>query len=235
LAQTDDSITLSADFWQEHPLLLAHLQFVLKHNEQVNLTSVTDFESGKVTHIEDSLAILPEVLAAPEGDLADIGSGAGYPGIPLALISGRRTLLIESIQKKAALLTRFTQEQGLQDLIEVAAERSEAVAQRLGPRFSVVTARAVAALPALVELGSALLHEGGVLLAQKGRITSVEEDCGLEAATAVGLSLVNKRLYTLSDSSYRTLYVFQKFAKPSISLPRRPGLASKRPLCSKRL
>jgi 16S rRNA (guanine527-N7)-methyltransferase len=207
---------------------------VLEHNGQVNLTSVVDFESCKVTHIEDSLAVLPQVLAAPKGDLADIGSGAGYPGIPLALCSGRKTLLIESTQKKAALLNRFVEEQGLQNLISIADERSETVALELGSRFSVVTARAVATLPALVELGAPLLCGGGVLLALKGRTALTEENCGIEAAALVGLSLADKHSYSLSDGSHRTLYSFQKTGEPTVLLPRRPGMAAKRPLCSHR-
>ncbi|MDR3135837.1 MAG: 16S rRNA (guanine(527)-N(7))-methyltransferase RsmG [Coriobacteriales bacterium] len=224
----NDTFSLSDEFCQSQPLLLKHLQFVLEHNAHVNLTGISDLANGKVIHIEDSLAVLPEVVAAPQGSIADIGSGAGYPGIPLALCSGRPTLLIEATQKKAALLKRFIAEQSLGHQVSVAPERSEAVAQKQAARFSVVTARAVGSLPVLIELAAPLLRIDGVLLALKGQTTTAEIEQGKQAATLLGLDLAEERYFRLSNGSSRRIYTFCKHSEPAITLPRRPGMAGKR-------
>ena len=98
---------------EQMALLERHLDLVMAANEQVNLTRITSRDEARVLHIEDSLAGLPEVQAAPAGLLGDMGSGAGFPGIPLAAVTGRKTVLIESVGKKAAFLKAFVDELGL--------------------------------------------------------------------------------------------------------------------------
>ena len=85
-------------------LLNKHLDLVVKANETTNITRIVSWESAQVLHIEDSLSALPEFETAPEGLYGDLGSGAGFPGIPIAIETGRETVLVESVKKKAALL-----------------------------------------------------------------------------------------------------------------------------------
>ena len=78
-------------------LLKRHLELVIEANKVTNITRISTWDEGMLLHVEDSLVGLPEVVAAPEGRYVDLGSGAGYPGIPLAVESGRRTLLVDSV------------------------------------------------------------------------------------------------------------------------------------------
>jgi 16S rRNA (guanine527-N7)-methyltransferase len=218
-------------FWQYEEILTQHLRFVLERNKQVNLTGIDSFDAGILLHVEDSLTALPEVESAPEGIMLDIGSGAGFPGIPLAVASGRKTILVESIAKKAAVLQAFIDSVDLMGQISVVSERSEEVAAKQPEVAAVVTARAVSELPVLVELASPLLCDGGVLVALKGSPTAEELERGVRAGALVGMELVAQRCLTLSDAvNKRTIVVFKKVDKPSIVLPRRAGMAAKRPL-----
>lgn len=228
-----DRMLRSEEFCQKQPLLLEHLKAVLTYNQTKNLTSISDLAAGKVLHIEDSLAILPEVEKAPSGALADLGSGAGYPGIPLALATGRQTTLIEANKKKAAFLQGFVNDNDLADQVTVTELRSEELAQTHAGSFAVVTARAVAELPVLLELAAPLLSEGGHFVAMKGRPEESELLRGNQAAEKLCFSLVSKRSYSLGDQEnkqQRCVLVYEKRGQSSFTLPRRPGMAAKRPL-----
>ena len=228
-------------FCQKHPLLLEHLGAVLHYNQTTNLTSVTSRRAGEVLHIEDSLAVLPEVHEAPAGALADLGSGAGYPGIPLALVTGRQTTLIEANKKKGRFLESFVVAHALAASIEISPLRSEELALERGEAFAVVTARAVAELPALLELAAPLLMLQGRFIALKGRPSVEELERGAIAAEKLGMRLCSERYYHLSNveggaqahadkGAQRCVLVYEKHTQPSITLPRRPGMATKRPL-----
>ncbi|MDR2672330.1 MAG: class I SAM-dependent methyltransferase [Coriobacteriales bacterium] len=228
--QLSDNSPLDSVSCHQRQVLFDHLQCVLSNSDKINLTSIKSSKAGEVLHIEDSLRVLPEVLKAPEGSLIDIGSGTGYPGIPLAVCTGKKTLLVESIAKKGAILDRFVASNGLGGLIEIVSERSETVALERPEQFSVATVRAVGQLPTVVELAAPLLMNKGLLVALKGRPTDVEIARGVQAGNLVGLSLVSSRRYKLSNGSCRSVYLFRKDGEPVVSLPRRPGMANKRPL-----
>ena len=228
-----DKTSCSERFCQNHPLLVAHLSAVQRHNRTKNLTSIKELSAGKVLHIEDSLAVLPEVQSAPEGQMADLGSGAGYPGIPLAIVSGRRTTLIEANKKKAQFLSEFLEEAKLTGLISVAACRSEELARDEANAFAVITARAVAALPVLLELAAPLLMEGGRFIAMKGKPEKTELERGEALADKLNMYQVSARSYLLTADNkelQHCVLVYEKKGQPSLGLPRRPGMAAKRPL-----
>lgn len=227
----DDKKSCSENFCQEYPLLCKHLDAVLEQNKTMNLTSIKDREAGKVLHIEDSLAALTEVQAAPEGLMADIGSGAGFPGIALAITSGRTTTLIEASKKKAAFLEGFITEHQLGRFLSVSALRTEELVSEQRDAFSVISARAVAILPSLVELAAPLMAQGGHFIALKGRRDNEELERGKLAAEKVGMKQLSIREYTLSQEEiHRCIVVYEKVEESSITLPRRPGMATKRPL-----
>ena len=213
--------------------MLAHLKAVLKHNQKKNLTSITDLDAGKVFHIEDSLAVVAEIQGALEGRMADLGSGAGYPGIPLALVSGRPTTLIESNKKKAQFLQAFLDEHQLLGQIQVAAVRSEELAQEQTEQFAVVTARAVAEVSVLLELAAPLLMTKGQAVILKGRPNPEELERGAKAANMLNMRLRYTRDYSLlynEEEHQRLVLVYEKIGQTTISLPRRPGMATKHPL-----
>ena len=143
-------------------------------NPAINLTRVSDPRERATRHLLDSLVAVPHIekLLPSGGKIADLGSGGGFPGVPLAarLLSrhaGLSMTLIESIGKKARFLEVVTAASGLAPRLRVSHARAEEMAQGGGARFDVVTARAVAPLGELIRLAAPLLTPTGSLLAWK--------------------------------------------------------------------
>lgn len=209
-------------------LLKRHLELVIEANKTTNITRISTWDEGMLLHVEDSLVGLPEVEEAPEGRLADIGSGAGYPGIPLAIESGRATLLADSVGKKTAILVSMVEELGL-DNVEVYTGRIEDLAREKAGVFAVVTARALAQLSVLMELASPLLQDGGRLVCYKANVSDEELQHALSLQERLGMSLVSDRAVELGDAC-RRIISFEKSGRSQINLPRKTGMAQKRPL-----
>jgi 16S rRNA (guanine527-N7)-methyltransferase len=179
-------------------------------------------------HIADSLSAL-EVPAVREARrIADLGAGAGLPGLVLAIALGQaQVTLVESVAKKCAWMERTAEALGLEN-VRIACARAEEL--QAAP-FDVVTARALGALPVVCEYAAPLLREGGVLVAWKGAVEEAEEADGLAAAAALGLERdAVLAVQPYAGSERRTLHVFRKIAPTPARYPRRPGMAAKRPL-----
>jgi 16S rRNA (guanine527-N7)-methyltransferase len=191
-------------------------------------TAVHDPREALDVHLADSLAGLAVPALRDGHRLADIGSGAGLPGLPLALaLPDARVLLVESQRRKCAFLERAIEALALTNA-EVACARVEELD---GRDYDAVTARALASLAVLCEYAAPLLAEGGVLVAWKGAVDAAEEADGLAAATALGLEREEVRpVEPYEGSERRTLHVLRKIAPTPPGYPRRPGVAVKRPL-----
>lgn len=209
-------------------LLKRHLELVIEANKTTNITRISTWEEGMLLHVEDSLVGLPEVMDAPVGCMADIGSGAGYPGIPLAIESGRQTLLADSVGKKTAILSSMVETLGLEN-VEVYTGRIEDLAREKPAAFTVVTARALAQLSILMELASPMLQEGGRLVCYKANVSDEELQHALSLQEQLGMKHVSDRTVTLGDNC-RRIICFEKTGHPKIKLPRKVGMAQKRPL-----
>jgi 16S rRNA (guanine527-N7)-methyltransferase len=211
-------------------LLAAHLEMVLEANKTFNLTAIRDPESAVLLHVVDSLLGLPEIEVSPPGPLVDLGSGAGFPGIPLGIVTGRRVFLVESVGKKAWFLEDASTRLRLD--AEVVNMRAEAYASQHPGVFCVVVARALASLPVLVELAAPLLAEGGHFVAYKGEPDSDEIARGDRVAELVGLTRVSRREVVLEEAqrARRTLLVYRRVRKSGVRLPRRTGLAQNQPI-----
>ena len=207
-----------------------HLSLLMEKNKLLNLTAIKDLEAGKVLHLEDSLCALPEILDAPEGLYMDLGSGGGFPGITLALASGRETVLVESVKKKAAALEEFCEELDLADQVKVEAERIEELPESYSEKASVITARALSSIPSLLELASPLLKIGGRLILFKSGSYIDELGRGNRIVSKIGFGAPETVDYSLSEESPRSLIQYIKKTKPQLKLPRRTGLAQKKPL-----
>jgi len=198
----------------------------------IALTAVRDVTVGVEVHVADSLAGLrvPEIRAASQ--IADLGSGGGFPGLVLAIaLPQARVALVESVVKKAAFLRDVADDLGLADRIEVVPERAEAWPEGLGAA-DVVTARALAALPVLIEYAAPLLREGGVLVAWKGARSPAEEADARAAAEALCMSppeALHLPAGTVRNTEERHLYVSSKVGPTPARYPRRAGMARKRP------
>ena len=148
--------------------LLAYLALLARWNQTYNLTAVRDPREMVGKHLLDSLAMHPYVdaIARAGGTLADLGTGPGLPGIPLAIVKpGLRVTLVESNGKKARFLREAVRQLGLSG-VRVAESRIEAVDE--AGAYDAITARALATLPLILELGGHLLKPDGKLLAMKG-------------------------------------------------------------------
>ena len=164
--------------------LLDYLALLLRWNRTYNLTAVRDPREMVTKHLLDSLAMHPHVdgLARDGGALADLGTGAGLPGIPLAIAKpGLRVTLVESAGKKARFMREAVRHLKLAD-VQVAESRIEAL--DMPGAFDAITARALATLPLLVEWGGPLLKPDGRLLAMKG-VEPAEEIAALPEGWAV--------------------------------------------------
>lgn len=198
--------------------------------ERSSVSSVVDERAWSV-HVVDSLTGLeiPQLREAVK--IADIGSGAGFPGLPLAVaLPAARLDLIESVGRKCDFIRRAIGAAGIANA-NVLNARSEEIATGEGREaYEAVTARAVGRLSTLAELASPLLHDGGVLVAWKGRRDD-EEEAQLDRA-AEPLAMRPERILDVGDragSRHRHLHVIRKVGPTPADLPRRPGIAKKRP------
>ena len=211
-------------------LLVSHLNLLMTKNTELNLTAITDVESALVLHVIDSLLLYPYIEGG-SGRLLDIGSGGGYPGIPLAIMTERPTTLLDSLTKKTQALESFINELELRESIEVVCARVEEFAHERPSHYEYVCARAVAPLPVLVEYATPLLCMGGRLVAAKGTPDECEIESGDKAAEICGLERLGLYSYALPQKhGNRTVIVYQKQGDSKIKLPRRIGKAKKNPL-----
>jgi 16S rRNA (guanine527-N7)-methyltransferase len=209
-------------------LMATHAERVLSKNQVMNLTSVAEADFVPL-HILDSMSALEELLREPDGLFADLGSGAGYPGIPLSIVTGRRVALVESVRKKAAFLEELSRDLRLEATVHPI--RAEELAQTHQEFFRVAIARAVSALPSLVELAAPLLCDAGALICLKGHPGQEEFDRGDTAAALCGLKRESVRvLHVPRVEADRTIVVYRKTGEAKMRLPRRDGLAQRQPL-----
>lgn len=160
--------------------LLAYLALLVRWNATYNLTAIRDPQDMLAKHLLDSLAMQPFVTSL--SSLADLGTGPGLPGIPLAIATpALQVTLVESNGKKARFLREAVRQLKL-DNVQVAESRIEAF--QPGHPFAAITARALATLPLILTLGGHLLGPDGKLLAMKGQIPE-EEIAALPAGWAV--------------------------------------------------
>lgn len=211
--------------------ILKYLDLVIEKNQDLNLTRIDTKEKGVLLHVEDSLSCLDE-FSSKEGLFLDIGTGGGFPGVPLAVASGRPGVLIDSVQKKARAVKELVKTVGLEDEIEVIGCRSEDLARERPNEFETVILRAVDAIPSALELAAPLTKMFGEIILLKAREDeeSIEKSKGV--ARKLGLELVSQRQFMLGDEFERTILVFKKVGEPEIKLPRRNGMAHKKPLTS---
>jgi 16S rRNA (guanine527-N7)-methyltransferase len=199
--------------------------------EQASVSSVTEPDRAWRVHVADSLTGLEFEQLAKARRIADIGSGAGFPGLVLAVaLPEARVDLIESVGRKCAFIQRAIDAAAIANAHVINA-RSEDLAKEDGREaYDAVTARAVGRLSTLAELASPLLEEGGVLVAWKGK-RDAEEEAQLEGAAA-SLAMWAREIRHVgpyAGSEHRHLHLVRKEGPTPKDLPRRPGMAKKRP------
>lgn len=195
---------------------------LLEANRSVNLTGAKDADA-LIPHLLDALTLAGDVSES----LVDVGSGGGLPGIPLAIATGVRVLLIEPIAKKAAFLKRALDDLGLAG--SALAERAEVVArdEQYRERFAFATARAVSRASTVAELTVPLVRLGGRVLLQRAGMELAERRSLEDAALILGSAIVEERRL----AGGREIIVLEKRGATGHRFPRRNGVPEKRPLC----
>jgi len=209
-------------------------------NSRINLTSITDPEGVRVRHFLDSLTVGAALLAElgspepPAGfSLLDVGTGAGFPGVPLKIVWPQLKLaLADSIGKKTAFLRELVRALDLRD-VEVITARAEDLGLDRAHRekYGAVTARAVASLPVLCEYCLPLVKTGGWMVApKKGDISHEVEEARLASALLGGGEPTLHRFLLPGEQEERFVVMVKKGKATPHGYPRRVGLAKSRPL-----
>lgn len=222
-----------------------YLEMVLEKNQYLNLTAVRDFKKGLILHLVDSLLYLrpmrkycPFVEYENDTDeigfvtFLDMGCGAGFPGIPLAIAEPMyRGLLCDSTKKKIAAVDEFVSKLGFEDRLRTSSERLEELPHQYRDGFAFVIVRALSSLPTLLEYAAPLLADDGVLVVSKGTPEESEVRRASRVETMVGVELIDREEYELPiDSGHRTLFIYGRTGEPRVRLPRAVGMATSQPL-----
>jgi 16S rRNA (guanine527-N7)-methyltransferase len=227
-----DLLGLELDSAQEAAFAL-YASELAAWNQRFNLTSIRDPDEVQVKHFLDSLSCWLALRNAPAERIIDLGSGAGFPGLPLKILQpGIQLSLVEAVGKKAAFLRHMVQDLGLSG-VEVLNQRAEEVGQLAGHRegYDWALARALAPMPVLAEYLLPLVKLGGRALAQKGQKAADEAHEAEEAIRLLGGGtpwVERVELPGLSEERYLVQIV--KVAPTPEKYPRRPGMPTKRPL-----
>ena len=214
-----------------------YYQELIEWNRKFNLTAITDYSEVQVKHFLDSLTItlaLPEEeVERPDFNIIDIGTGAGFPGLPLKILSPQpRLVLIEPTAKKTAFLHHIIQKLELAN-IEVLNNRAEELAHWPSHRehFVLAVSRAVAALPTSVELTLPFCEIGGRFISQKKGEIDQEINEAKKAIATLGGKLDQVKKIELDEfNDERYLVIIDKIYPTPSKYPRRPGIPSRRPI-----
>ena len=209
---------------------------LVEWNKRINLTGINDFEEVQIKHFLDSLTVATVIRNMKKNlKIADIGTGAGLPGIPLKIVFPDMYLtLIEATLKKARFLEEVASKLRLKD-IEIIAERAETVAHDIKHRekFDVAVSRAVASMPSLAEMMLPFCNIGGCCIVQKKGDINREVEQSQRAIALMGGRLREVKPVEIKElSDARWLVVIDKVQSTPENYPRRPGMPEKRPIIS---
>lgn len=216
-----------------HARLSRFVELLLEENTKLNLTAIRDADKVWPLHICDSLAIAPLIESAGAKRIIDLGSGGGLPGIPLACADpSLQVTLLDSTRKKIAALERIIAGINLPN-VSTQWGRAETLAHEpdLRQSFDGLTARAVAALPLLIEYAAGFVRTGGHCWFSKSCGVEDEIAAAAGAAQFCRLRLVKSHRFSLPDAhGDRLILEYEKTAETPAAVPRQSGLATRRPL-----
>lgn len=202
-----------------------YCDFLLSENEKYNLTAITEPSAVWQKHFADS--ILGSACIAQNATLCDIGSGAGFPSLPLKIARPDVDVtLVDSLEKRIAFTQTLCQKLNVRATFFHS--RAEDFAKTHSETFDVATARAVAPLPVLLEYTAQIVKIGGIVLAYKTDLS--EADCAQNACKVLGLQFTSHKEFCLPDGSRRCLLVFSKTSSTPPKYPRGQNKPRKQPL-----
>lgn len=210
--------------------LFRYKGLLLEWNEKMNLTAITDDKEIILKHFVDSLSIVPYIKEA--GSLIDVGTGAGFPGIPLKIVlPSLDTVLLDSLEKRVGFLGTAISELGLEGIKAVHMRAEDAgKSAEFRERFDAAAARAVASMPVLLEYCLPFVRTGGVFIAMKGSSTE-EISMSEKALEILGGKIEEVKEFTLPDTDIkRSIVIVRKLRQTPTKYPRKAGKPSKEPL-----
>lgn len=226
--------------FSQHQLLLVmhHLYLMYQKNAFINLTSIRTMPDGLILHSLDSLLfakVIDEHIALDSYALAlDMGTGGGFPGIPLAAVSNFNVELLDSVGKKVNACNEFVEEMGLEDRVHASHARLEEFVKETGRVFDIVTARALAKLDVLIEYAEPYVKRGGYLFFGKANPDAQEIRDAKMVAKICGFEIVSRETFELPENfGHREIVVLRKISKSKVRLPRKNGEAKNNPLSAR--
>lgn len=218
---------------EQRKQLLKHLELLIKVNKNINLTRITSIDDALNLHILDSLLplkVCPKFSTANK-KYVDIGTGGGFPGIPLSIMSNNQAYLIDSIGKKVDAVQNMIIQLGISKRVSSVKLRAEEIPNSFKRSFDYVSFRAVAKTNTLLEYAEPFLAIGGFLIVMKANIDQIELQNGFQAAKIFGYKCVSRETFELpSNYGHREILLFQKQFKSEIKLPRQTGMAKLKPV-----
>ena len=206
-----------------------YMNSLLEWNEKINLTAITEPKEVILKHFIDSITI--QKYIQKENSVVDVGTGAGFPGIPLNIVNNEaKYTLVDSLNKRIKFLNEIIDKLSLKN-IETIHSRAEDFAKENRETYDVATSRAVAALNVLLEYLLPLVKVGGLCICMKGSNVQEEIEASSNALKILGGQIEKVEQITLPDSDIiRNIVIVRKVTKTSSKYPRKAGLPSKEPL-----
>lgn len=209
---------------EQFDLYAKHLK---EYNEKINLTAITEYEEVLDKHFYDSLLAMKGDL---KGTLADVGSGAGFPGVVLKIVNpDLHVILIEPIRKRCAFLESLIEELSLKD-IEVVCERGEDHSLKHREAYDYVTARAVSNLNSLIEVCGAMVRKDAYFIAMRGKDGRAEIEVAKKAIGTMGFVIEEIRDEEIFNGDRRVIAWLKKEQKTPLKYPRKYNIIKKNPL-----
>lgn len=211
--------------------LLQYKDILLEWNEKINLTAIEEDRDVIIKHYIDSLSILP-FLEDKNRKMIDIGTGAGFPGIPVKIAYGNLDItLLDSLDKRVKFLTEVINSLQLKGIKAVHGRAEDfGVRPEFREKYDIAVARAVAALPVLLEYCLPFVKVGGIFIAMKGSSTE-EVDNSRKALEVLGGKIEDVKEFTLPFSDMRrNVVLVRKLRQTPTKYPRKAGKPSKEPL-----
>lgn len=219
----------------EADVLYKHFCSMREYNKVTNLTRITDTWNALVLHYLDSLLNMLVMqnlnINLQTQTILDLGTGAGFPGIPLSIKVPKKLVLCDSVGKKTKFLSHYIKDNRINNSIYIENKRVEELSPQYNQQFTLIVTRAVARLSILLEYASPLSHNNGLLICSKAQLSEEEFQHAENISSTCGFRFVSRETFELPlQMGHREFVVYRKENEAKIKLPRNIGDAVHKPL-----
>ena len=218
---------------QQTEQFVTYYELLMEWNQKMNLTAIEDPVEASYKHFVDSVCLLRVASDIQKKSMIDIGTGAGFPGVPLKIMEPELDLtLFDSLNKRILFLQEVCQKLRLKDVKAVHGRAEEfGIKPQYRQQYDIATARAVARMPVLLEICLPFVKKGGIFIALKGPELENEIKESGNALKELGGKVVDVQQFTLADGAYtRNLAVIEKIKDTPKKYPRKAGTPQKKTL-----